>query len=211
MTPTATFDFPDTLKGPNLHLEPLTEEHRAALRQGAELDQSIWTYFPMGFNGAGDRFDDWFDYARTRQNAAEHFPFAVRRVKDGRVVGTTRFYDLAPLHRRLAIGSTWYIPDVRGTKANAEVRLLSLRHAFEALSVLRVELITDPENLTSQAAMRILGAHREGVIRNHLIYHDGRVRDSILYSLIDTEWPQIEERLLRILDGDNGPLLLAPD
>jgi RimJ/RimL family protein N-acetyltransferase len=169
------------------------------------MDQSIWTYFPMTFNGAGERFDWWFDHALARSGAAEHFPFGVRRISDSQVVGTTRFYDMAPVHRRLAIGSTWYIPGVRGTKANAEVRFLTLSYAFEALSVLRVELITDPENLASQAAMRILGAVREGQIRNHLIYHDGRVRDSILFSITDTEWPGVRRRLLGVLGvGDSA-------
>ena len=205
MIPTASFGFTGSLQGPNLHLEPLAESHRECLRRAAELDQSVWTYFPMEFNGAGRRFDDWFDHALAQRAAGRHYPFAVRRVSDCQIVGTTRYYDLTPLHRRLAIGSTWYIREIRGTKANAEVRLLSLRHAFEVLSVLRVEMVTDPQNLASQAAMRILGMRRDGLIRNHLIYHDGRVRDSILYSLIDTEWPETEQRLLRILEDDVAP------
>jgi len=156
----------------------------------------------MSFTGAGNRFDEWFDHALERSRAAAHYPFAVRRRSDQLIVGTTRFYDMVPLHRRLAIGSTWYIPEVRGTKANAEVRLLTLQYAFDVLSVLRVELITDPENLSSQAAMRILGAVREGVMRNHLIYHDGRVRHSILYSILDSEWPSVRGKLLKLTGGE---------
>ncbi|MEM7669275.1 MAG: GNAT family protein [Pseudomonadota bacterium] len=209
--PPATFERPGPLQGPNFRIEPFVEGHRAELRLAAEMDQSIWTYFPMTFNGAGARFDAWFDHALARMAAAEHFPYAVRRLSDLQIVGTTRFYDMAPVHRRLAIGSTWYIPSVRGTRANAEVRLLTLGHAFERLLVLRVELITDPENLASQAAMRILGAIREGVIRNHLIYHDGRVRDSILYSITEAEWPGVRTRLLKVLEVDEDVFRGADD
>ena len=129
----------------------------------------------------------------------EHYPFAVRRRIDNIVVGTTRFYDMVPDHLRLAIGSTWYTKGARGTLIHPEVRLLTLTYAFETLFVNRVELITDPHNLGSRAAMRILGAVEEGVIRNHMIYKDGRIRDSVLFSVIRPEWPRVKDRLLRKL------------
>jgi RimJ/RimL family protein N-acetyltransferase len=194
-----TFARPGLLSGPRVILEPLRPEHRAPLRAVAAEDQSIWTYFPIDFNGAGEDFDDWFEHAMERNARAEHFPFAVRRRADDRIVGTTRFYDMVPNHLRLAIGSTWYGPDARGTLINPEVRLLSLTYAFTRLGVNRVELITDPCNLSSRAAMKILGAVEEGVIRNHLIYKDGRIRDSILFSIIRSEWPATESRLLKKL------------
>lgn len=190
------FARPGVLAGPCVMLEPLRAEHREPLRAIAAEDQSIWTYFPIGFNGAGDDFDGWFDSTLARDAKAEHFPFAVRRRADDRIVGTTRFYDMVPDHLRLAIGSTWYGPDARGTLVNPEVRLLSLTYAFTRLGVNRVELITDPCNLTSRAAMKLLGAVEEGVIRNHLIYKDGRIRDSILFSIIRSEWPAVQNRLL---------------
>lgn len=150
----------------------------------------------MNYNGAGESFDEWFDYAIERYAKDEHYPFAVRRRADNVVVGTTRFYDMVPPHLRLAIGSTWYTVGARGTLINSEVRLLTLTYAFDSLSVNRVELITDPFNLSSRAAMRILGAVEEGVIRNHMIYKDGRVRDSVLYSVIRSEWPAVRDKLL---------------
>jgi len=169
------------------------------LRDAAAEDQSIWTYFPVNYNGAGEDFDDWFDYTMERSANDEHYPFAVRRREDKRVVGTTRFYDMVPDHLRLSIGSTWYTRDARGTLINSEVRLLTLSYAFDNLLANRVELITDPWNVSSRAAMKILGATEEGVIRNHMIYKDGRIRDSVLFSIIKNEWPAVRERLLRRL------------
>jgi RimJ/RimL family protein N-acetyltransferase len=193
------FARPRRLTGPHLILEPLGEQHREPLRAAAEEDQSIWTYFPVNFNGAGDDFDPWFDHALECYAQDQHFPFAVRRQADGRIIGTTRFYDIVPDHLRLAIGSTWYTPDAKGTLINPEVRLLSLTWAFDRLNVNRVELITDPYNMNSRAAMKILGAVEEGVIRSHMIYKDGRVRDSVLFSIIRPEWPTVRQRLLGML------------
>jgi RimJ/RimL family protein N-acetyltransferase len=184
------------LAGPAVDLVPLEEQHREPLRHAARLDESIWEYFPLTFNGAGEDFDHWFDHALARYRANEHFPFAVVRRRENRIVGTTRFYDMAAIHRRLAIGSTWYAPEARGTLVNAEVRWLTLSHAFEVWRVNRVELITDPRNLASRAAMKLLGAVQEGVIRRHLIYKDGRVRDSVLFSIVAEEWPAVRDRLI---------------
>jgi RimJ/RimL family protein N-acetyltransferase len=201
----STFPPPGTLTGPAVQLVPLEESHREPLRRAAKLDESIWDYFPLTFNGAGEDFDRWFDHALQRQRAREHYPFAVVRRADGLILGTTRFYDMAAIHRRLAIGSTWYAPEARGSLVNAEVRWLTLSHAFETWRVNRVELITDPRNLASRAAMKLLGAVQEGVIRRHLIYKDGRVRDSLLFSIIREEWPAIRERLIATV----GPALAA--
>lgn len=193
------FQRPGLLRGRTVDLVPLSAQHREGLRTIAALDQGVWTYFPMGFNGAGDDFDPWFDRTLRLDAEGGHYPFVVRRQADEAILGTTRFYDMVPLHRRLAIGSTWYAPEARGTLVNAEVRLLTLTYAFEELAVNRVELITDPRNLSSQAAMKILGAVQEGVIRRHLIYKDGRVRDSLLFSILSDEWPAVRQRLLDML------------
>jgi len=200
-----SFSRPGALTGPGIRLDPLEERHREPLRQAAALDERIWDYFPLTFNGAGEDFDRWFDFALARLEANEHFPFAVIRLADGLTLGTTRYYDMAAVHRRLAIGSTWYIPEARGSNVNAEVRWLTLSHAFETWRVNRVELITDPRNLASRAAMKLLGAVQEGVIRRHLVYKDGRVRDSVLFSIIREEWPAVRDRLV----GRVGPSLAA--
>lgn len=201
-----TFARPATLRGPTVTLEPLHADHREPLRIASSGDDAIWTYFPVNFNGAGDDFDSWFDFTLSRYAENTHYPFAVRRTADGKIIGTTRFYDMSKDHRRLAIGSTWYSREARGTLINSEVRLLSLSHAFERLEVNRVELITDPRNLPSRAAMKILGAVQEGVIRNHMIYKDGRIRDSIIFSIIKIEWPRIRDVLFERLGYHAGQL-----
>ncbi len=189
------FVRPSQLDGDTLFLAQLQDHHRSALREISDADQSIWTYFPATFNGAGADFDAWFDHTMDKSNRNEHYPFAVIQRKHNRVIGTTRFYDMVPEHRRLAIGSTWYAREARGTLVNSEVRLLTLAYAFDVLFANRVELITDPYNLASRSAMKILGAKEEGTLRQHLIYKDGRVRDSVVFSVIAPEWPSVRLRL----------------
>src|SRR5437016_5299858 len=203
------FAKPGFLSGPCVILEPSSQQHREPLRNAAAEDQSIWTYFPVNYNGAGEDFDDWFDYTMERYAKEEHYPFAVRRRADDMIIGTTRFYDMVPDHLRLAIGSTWYTSGARGTLINSEVRLLQLTYAFDRLSVNRVELITDPFNLSSRAAMKILGAVEEGVIRNHMIYKDGRIRDSVLFSIIKNEWPGVKDRLMKKLGYGEDAISVA--
>jgi len=195
------FQRPAQLDGQTLFLEPLQEKHRGALRSISDADQSIWTYFPATFNGAGPDFDTWFDYTLQKSDRGEHYPFAVTRRDSGVVLGTTRYYDMVPEHRRLAIGSTWYVREARGTLVNCEVRLVTLSYAFEVLNVDRVELIADPYNLASRTAMRILDAKEEGTLRHHLVYKDGRVRDSVVFSIIGEEWSAVKQRLLGQLAG----------
>jgi len=194
------FKKPENLSGPNIILEPLMPAHREPLRAAGADDPEIWRYFPLNFNGAGKDFDPWFDSTLQRYADGLHYPFAVRRRRDEKVIGTTRFYDMAFDHKRLSIGSTWYMREARGTLVNAEVRLLTMSHAFERLGINRLEMITDVRNLNSQAAMRLLGAVREGVMRNHMIYGDGRIRNSILYSITASEWPEMKLRLLAKVD-----------
>lgn len=190
-----TFELPQSLQGELVVLEKWDASHREPLRAAAQDDNAIWTYFPVNFNGAGEYFDEWFDYTSAQLEQGRHYPFAVRRRSDGRIVGTTRYYDLVSDHKRLAIGSTWYSKDIRGTIVNSEVRLLTLSYAFERLEVNRVEMITDPRNMTSRAAMRILGVTQEGVMRDHMVYRDGRLRDSILFSIVRSEWPRVKDGL----------------
>jgi RimJ/RimL family protein N-acetyltransferase len=103
---------------------------------------------------------------------------------DGACVGSTSYFDIAPLHRRIEIGATWYHPDTWGTTVNPECKLLLLTHAFEALAMQRVAFVTDVLNQRSQAAIAKLGATREGVLRSHMLSQGGRMRDSVLFSII---------------------------
>ena len=180
------------LIGRHVRLEPLEERHREPLRAAAD-DPRIWEHTVSEARGPG--FDDWFSGAMTARDRGHEIPFAVRLVASARVVGSTRFLDPVPRHKRVEIGATWYCPDVWGTVVNTESKLLLLRHAFDVAGANRVELCTDVLNERSRAAIAKLGAVREGVIRAHMVVRRGRVRDSVLYSITRTEWPAVEATL----------------
>jgi RimJ/RimL family protein N-acetyltransferase len=181
-----------TLTGRHVRLEPLDESHRELLRAAAD-DERIWRH--MLTVGRGHGFDTWFAEAFARKAAGIRVPFAVRRLADGAIVGSTSYLDPVPPHRRIEIGSTWYRPDCWGTAINPECKLLLLAHAFDVLGINRVQFITDRLNERSQAAIARLGAVREGVLRSHMVVEGGRVRDSVMFSITSNEWPGVRELL----------------
>ena len=187
-----------TLSGAWVRLEPLVAGHREQLRAAA-ADPRIWEATLT--RGDGASFDPWFDETMAEQRAGRRVPFTVIRQDDGSVIGSTSYLDVALRHRRLEIGSTWYRPDQWGTRVNPECKLLLLRHAFEVVGVNRVALVTDGINHRSQAAIAKLGAVREAVLRSHMIVEGGRVRDSVIFSILAAEWPAVREGLLRRLEG----------
>ena len=187
------------LTGRHVRLEPLAEEHREGLRAAAD-DARIWQHTLVVARGPA--FDLWFDEALTEGHAGCRIPFAVRRLRGGGLLGSTSYLDLNLKHRRVEIGSTWYVPEVWGTAVNPESKLLLLAHAFEVLGMNRVALCTDLRNERSQAAIAKLGAVREGICRAHMISQGGRIRDSVLYSIIAPEWPRVKANLLARL-GEN--------
>lgn len=184
------------LSGRHVRLVALHESHREPLRQAAE-DARIWAFTLTRGDGPG--FDLWFDQAMADRDAGTRWPFAVQRVSDGRWVGSTSYLDIAPKHRRVEIGSTWYHSDVWATAVNPECKLVLLGHAFEVVGVNRVALVTDLLNTRSQAAIAKLGATREGVLRSHMVTQGERVRDSVVFSIVAADWPAVraglEERL----------------
>lgn len=180
------------LTGHFVQLEPLEEKHREGLRAAAQ-DERIWQHTLTAALGPG--FDPWFDDLIAKQSTGRQIPFAVRRLATDQLVGSTSYLDIAPEHRRIEIGSTWYNPAVWGSAVNSECKLLLLTHAFETLGMNRVGFVTDSRNERSQAAIAKLGASREGVCRAHKITQGGRVRDSVLFSIIAAEWPGVKERL----------------
>jgi RimJ/RimL family protein N-acetyltransferase len=186
------------LTGQFVRLEPLVEAHREGLRAAAD-DERIWVHTLSVARGAG--FDLWFDEARAACDGGTRVPFAVRRLADGQLVGSTSYLDINLPHKRIEIGSTWYHPSVWGTAVNPECKLLLLTHAFEVLRVNRVALVTDMRNERSQAAIAKLGAVREGICRSHMVTQGGRARDSVLFSIIAPEWPQVQAGLLTRLAG----------
>jgi N-acetyltransferase len=181
-----------TLRGRWVALEPIAEAHREPLRLAAD-DERIWATTIV--RAAGEAFDAWFDALLAERATGRWYPFAVRTMADGSIVGSTSYLDISPKHRRLEIGATWYRPDTWGSMVNPECKLLLLTHAFEVLDVQRVAFITDVRNLHSQAAIAKLGATREGVLRSHMVSQGGRMRDSVVFSIIADEWPAIRKML----------------
>jgi RimJ/RimL family protein N-acetyltransferase len=181
------------LSGRWIRLEPLADEHREALRIAAD-DESIWAVNISA--GHGPHFDAWFAEALSERDAGRRIPFAVRRLADDQIVGSTSFLDIQPRHKRIEIGATWYVPAAWSTAVNPECKLLLLEHAFDVLRLNRVALVTDKLNTRSQAAIAKLGATREGVLHWHMIAQAGRVRDSVLFSIIAPAWPRVRDGLL---------------
>jgi len=191
------------LTGRWVQLEPLGDEHRHALRAAAD-DARIWIHTLVV--ARGPEFDRWFDDVLAHRATGRQFSFAVRRLADQAIVGSTSYLDPELLHRRVEIGSTWYTPDVWGTRVNPECKLLLLAHAFDVLGMNRVSLCTDARNAHSQAAIEKLGAVKEGVLRSHMVTQGDRIRDSVLYSIVVEEWPEVKARLAARLAGTGCPI-----
>lgn len=182
------------LHGRFVDLEQLHFSHKEQLRAIAQ-DPTIWTYFP--YSAAGIHFDPWFERTLLKTQNSEQLAFAVRCKKSLKVIGTTRFYDIEPKHRRLKIGHTWYTQEMRGTAVNPECKFLLLTHAFEYIDINRVELSVDSRNLPAIRAIKKLGATEEGILRQHMILEkDGYIRDTILFSIIKSDWPTVKNNLL---------------
>jgi len=202
------------LNGRWVQLEPLGEQHREALRIAAD-DERIWLHTLL--IARGPEFDRWFDEALAQRSTGRQFPFAIRHLANQKLVGSTSYLDPVLRHRRVEIGSTWYTPDVWGTHVNPECKLLLLAHAFEVLGINRVSFCTDARNTRSQAAIAKLGAVKEGIMRAHMVTQGNRIRDSVLYSIVISDWPGVKARLTtRLMEfsistsHDVGPDQAAP-
>jgi N-acetyltransferase len=186
-----------TLDGTFVRLEPLEERHREAIRPAAQHPE----IFTVTTSALGPLFDPYIDNALKRSDGPHERAFAVFHKKQARYVGMTRYLNIEEAHKKLEIGSTWYEPSVWAGAVNPECKLLLMSHAFEALKFNRVEYKTDARNARSRAAIAKLGATQEGILRKHMIMADGHVRDSVYFSIIDTEWPAVkaglEKRLAR--------------
>jgi RimJ/RimL family protein N-acetyltransferase len=185
------------LDGRFVRLEPLEERHREAVRPAAQHPE-IFAYFtPM----MGAHFDPYIDNALRRSDGVQEIAFAVLLKAEDRYVGMTRYLAIEEAHRRLEIGSTWYEPAVWAGEVNPECKLLLMRHAFETLKFHRVEYKTDARNVRSRAAILKLGATQEGIFRKHMIMADGHVRDSVYFSIVDTDWPAVKAGLEKRLQA----------
>lgn len=175
-----------------IELLPLTEKHREPLRLISQ-DETIWQYMPA--SGMGDGFERWFDTALKKQALGEQFPFVVLRKQDNQLVGTTRLYNHFPEHLRMTVGYTWYVQSARGTVVNPESKYLLLQYIFEILRYNRVEIVVDARNQQSRAAVKKLGAIEEGTLRKHSILENGYVRDTVIFSIIQSDWPMVRRHL----------------
>jgi RimJ/RimL family protein N-acetyltransferase len=191
---------PLTLEGQHVRLEPLSQAHEEALIAAAS-DGELWNSTVTIVPSSAARMIDYIQAALNGQAQRRELPFVIIRksgtgvppVKpSGQVVGTTRFYEIRPHDRAVASGYTWLAKSAQRTAVNTECKLLLLTHAFEHWRCNRVELITDVLNQQSRAAILRLGAKEEGVLRKHLILPSGRTRDSVIFSIIAEEWPEVK-------------------
>jgi RimJ/RimL family protein N-acetyltransferase len=185
---------PITLSGKVVRLEPLSEDHVADLAR-VGLEPEIWHYMRYGRIENSEGLRAWVQELLSLQDKGTDLPFAVIYLASGRAIGSTRYLHMDIPNRSLEIGGTWYGLDYQGTLVNTECKYLLIRHAFENLGCVRVWFKTDRRNLHSQRALEKLGVVKEGVLRNHMILPDGYVRDSVIYSLLPDEWPQVKAEL----------------
>jgi RimJ/RimL family protein N-acetyltransferase len=189
---------PVTLSTRLVRLEPLSEAHVPDLC-AVGLEESIWLYMRYGIVRTEADMRRWVRMILEWQQRGTDLPFAVIWLESGRAVGCTRYLNINPADRNLEIGGTWYGREYQGTLVNPSCKYLLLKHAFETLGCVRVQFKADARNLRSQRALERIGAVREGVLRNHMILEDGHIRDSVFYSILPGEWPQVKARLEGIL------------
>jgi len=189
---------PVTLTGKYVRLEPLSEAHVPGLAEiGA--GQDFWRFMVYGdINNEAD-LRKWAIEILSRAQRGTDLPFAVIHLASGRLAGATRYMNMIPNDRGLEIGGTWYGTEFQRSAVNTECKYLLMTYAFETLRAIRIQLKTDLLNERSQRAIERLGAKKEGVLRNHMILPDGRIRDSVFYSILDTEWLDVKKNLEAML------------
>lgn len=187
------------LTGRHVRLEPLGRQHVPDLTAETAADPEVWRWLPE-FPTQEAQTAAVVDAALEARERGERLPFAVVELSSGRAIGSTSYLDIAPQDRRIEIGWTWLARRVWRSAVNSDAKLLMLGHAFDDLGYERVALKTHHSNERSQAAIARLGAVREGVLRHHSVHRDGSWRDSVYYSILSAEWPQVRERLTAALD-----------
>ena len=191
------FAEPVTLEGRHVRLEPMVRERAEAIAAAlgaAAADGNMWeskvTTIPRPEGARA-----YVEQALAEFDAGLSLPFSTVDRASGKVVGSTRYMNIEAPHRRLEIGTTWIGKSFQRTAINTEAKYLMLRHAFEALSCIAVDLRTHEKNLQSRAAIERLGARLDGLLRNHRIMPDGSLRNTAAYSIVDAEWPEVKARL----------------
>lgn len=184
---------PVTLEGKHVQLEPLLAVHHAALTE-VGLDEDLWRWIPVPVR-TPEEMSAYIEAALAEQARGVSLPFTIVEKSSGQPVGCTRYANIDRVHRRVEIGWTWVAKSWQRTVVNTEAKYLLLRHAFETLGCIRVELKTDSLNEKSRAAILRIGARQEGIFRNHMITASGRIRHTVYFSIVDNEWPVAKTRL----------------
>jgi len=184
---------PVTLAGRHVRLEPLTQAHHRALC-AIGLDPELWELIPYRVT-TPEEMGAYIQSALDAHAAGTALPFTTVHAASGQVIGSTRYMNIDAAHRRVEIGATWIASPWRRTAVNTEAKYLMLRHAFETLGCVRVELKTDSVNQRSRTAIRRIGATEEGTLRQHMVTWSGRLRDSVYFSILDSEWPRVKQDL----------------
>ena len=192
------FIEPVTLRGRHATIEPLAREHEAAVKAAA-ADGELWRLWYTSVP-APDRTAAYIDAALEIRDKLGGMPFVVRASASGEVVGCTRYFHVDAPNRRLEIGYTWYAKRAQRTAINTECKNLLLTHAFEALNCIAVEFRTHWFNHASREAIARLGAKQDGVLRNHQLSPDGSYRDTVVFSIIESEWPAVKRHLGYLLE-----------
>ena len=191
-----------TLQGPRIVLRPLQYSDAEALVRAA-ADGELWN-LTVTVVPSASTVDSYLKKALDGRDAGTVLPFAITLKDSGEVIGSTRFWKIDPLNRKLEIGSSWISASWQKSFVNTEAKYLMLRHAFEVLDCVRVQFTTDENNQKSRHAILRLGAQQEGIVRHERIMPDGRKRNSVRFSIIDDEWPHVRLHLERKIAGDNA-------
>lgn len=189
---------PVTLEGRHARLEPLTKAHVAGLAE-VGLDEDLWQWIPTPVR-TPQEMEAYVLTALDEQARGVSLPFAILEKASGKVIGSTRYGNVERTHHRVEIGWTWVARRWQRTAINTEAKYLLLTHAFETLGCLRVELKTDSLNERSRAAILRIGAQEEGTFRNHMITASGRIRHTVYFSIVNSEWPTVKTRLQGMLN-----------
>ena len=185
---------PVILEGQHVRLVPLTLEHAEQLLEAGK-HEDIWRFLPMPQPRNLTEMEQFIQAALDQQTLGNRLPFATIDRANGKAIGVTSYLDIQPANRGIEIGWTWLGHDYWRTPRNTEAKYLMLKHAFDTLGAIRVQLKTDSRNYISQNAIERIGAIREGVLRRHMIYPNGYIRDTVYFSIIEQEWPEVKTRL----------------
>ena len=193
---------PVTLVGNHVRLAPMSMDYFDQLCS-AGLNESLWQFNPM-FVRNRDDMHRYIEIALRSRDDGTALPFVTILKFGNKLVGSTRYLNIDRVNRRLEIGSTWIVPEWQNTYVNSETKYLMLAHAFETLGCIRVEFKTDSLNDKSRKALAGIGAKEEGIFRNHMIMPDGRLRHSVYFSIIKSEWPEVKTKLEQRMDWNSG-------